>query len=90
MLKRKAAARTKRDGENARQREKRIQASGAAKQSDIDSAMAYDFDCVILTLLPLTCRVVIDGAVISRLNICNEILLFLLDLAMGSLSPSQL
>lgn len=44
----------------------------------------------MLIPLPLTCGAVIDGAVISRLNICNESLLLLLDLAMGSLSPSQL
>lgn len=43
----------------------------------------------MLNPLPLTCGVVIDGAVISRLNICYEILLLLLDLVMGSLSLSH-
>lgn len=42
----------------------------------------------MLTPLPLTCGVVIDGAVISKLNICYEILLILLDLVTGSLSLS--
>lgn len=53
-------------------------------------ARRRNVDCAVLTRRPLTCGVVIDGAIISSLNICNEILLLLLDLAMGSLSLMQL
>lgn len=79
-------------GDNAGRREKTTQASGTVKQSDIlwIPPWLYVFECRMPTPLPLTCGMVIDGAVISRLNICNEIVLLLLDLAMGSLSLSQL
>lgn len=64
-------------------------AGGEGKQSECET-MRYgpcDFDCVTLVRTPLT---VIDGAVISWMNICNESPLLLLDSAMGSLSLSQL
>lgn len=73
-----------------RERERGLTEEEQQEEQSKCETMRYgpsDFDCVTLVQTPLT---VIDGAVISRMNICNESPLLLLDSAMGSLSLSQL